>query len=214
MNCFKNYNESRPTRHSRSKKYYGRIEKTGTIVAPPPERSDSAYGRSNADSSRLSVACQAWKKRRSIAKETKKSEREKGGQKVEEEAAAGNSIQPVGSLGSLERDIPDSRRRAWIILHGPLLTRAPLKNRAPLIGIKSLSVAGQPRLLYDSSSSSSSALESPLSAQRRWWPSRVGECFFLTREKEAEEEGVCNLLDYRPRYVKTSCTCTRGFLVL
>lgn len=131
MNCFKNYNESRPTRHSRSKKYYGRIEKTGTIVAPPPERSDSAYGRSNADSSRLSVACQAWKKRRSIAKETKKSEREKGGQKVEEEAAAGNSIQPVGSLGSLERDIPDSRRRAWIILHGPLLTRAPLKNRAP-----------------------------------------------------------------------------------
>lgn len=76
MNCFKNYNESRP-RHSRSKKYYGRIEKTGAIVAPPPERSDSAYGRSNADSSRLSVACQAWKKRRSIAKETKKSERER-----------------------------------------------------------------------------------------------------------------------------------------
>lgn len=55
------------------------------------------------------------------------SERE-GGQKAYERAR-GNTIQPDRSLRALEGDIPDSCRRAWIIL-GPLLDLAAPKKRS------------------------------------------------------------------------------------
>lgn len=112
-------------------------------------------------------------------------------------------------LRSLERDIPDSRRRAWIIL-GPLLTRAPLKNQTsppPLIGIKSLSVAGQAagRNLRDffTTSLTTLFLSRPARGGRCWWPSDTGPrrtstsspCESLRKRKG----GRCNLLDYRPR---------------
>lgn len=55
-----------------------------------------------------------------------------------------NPIQPgprdlLRPWNSPERDIPDSRRRAWIIL-GPLLTRAAPEKPASVIGIKSPSL--------------------------------------------------------------------------
>lgn len=157
--------------------------------------------------------------------ETKEREREKGGQKVaveEEEAAAGNSIQPVGSLRfSLERDIPDSRRRAWIILHGPLLTRAPLKNRAnrPPPNRNQISIcrwatgisATSLRLLL-----SEERQRGALSARRRGSADDellTSDGTFLTdRGSRRKRKRGRNLADYRPRYVKNVVYLHAGLL--
>lgn len=66
-----------------------------------------------------------------------------GGQKVHEKPRE-TRYSRTDLLRALEGDIPDSCRRAWIIL-GPLLARGPEKTVTLLIGIKS---AGRPgRLL-------------------------------------------------------------------